>query len=224
MNFESVTNDDEYENCIQDARQIRSIDKSLFCPNFYYVFHAELEIHLNRYFIQRPREQWSLGFVDHNFLPPMYFLNVNLSTNQPYQIFRYPDHILKIVHNAKIKYCCRQCQYEWTTARGRAVFQAELPQENKYNILFAYLFTQICQKCLRDIEPCWYVDEATRVMKNICRILKENFYSNFQSSDDEDNYENQRLSVTKNSHQYNLCQACKNGSCFASNLQRKRKT
>jgi len=195
---------------------IESLDKSLFCPNFYYVFYAELELNLNRFFPINSREQWSLLFVDYNFMPP---ININ-NRNASIEIFRYQPHILTILHNAKIKYCCLHCQYEWTTARGRAIFQAEIPEINKYNILFGYLFTQKCGKCHRDIEPSWYLDEATRVMKNVCRILIENFYSDRQfflspsssSSSSEDDV--QRSSHMRDHHHRDLCRACQEGSCY----------
>lgn len=221
----------EYRQCIINARRIRSRDKSLFCPNFYYVFHAELELNLNRYFVRSPYEKWSLGFVEYDLLPPMYFRNVDLNTNEPFKLFWFPNDILKIVHNAKIKYCCRDCSREWTTARGRAVFQAERPQRNKMNVLFAYLFTQKCRECLRETQPCWYLDETTRVMRSICRILKDNFYSNRHfpsqdSSSDEDTESiliEQRASHMTNFHERKLCSACLAGSCFASNWEHKRK-
>lgn len=208
----------EYKMCLQEARGIIPLDKSLFCPNFYYVFYAEVEIHLNRFFTENSREQWSLLFVDYNFMPPIYLNENNFNRYESFQIFKYQPHILTIVHNAKIKYCCLDCECEWTTARGRAIFQAEIPEINKYNILFAYLFTQKCQKCRRETAPSWYVDEATRVMKNVCRILLDQFYSHRQlelSSSSEDDI--QRLSDMKDHHQQDLCQACQEGSCYASN-------
>ncbi|CAF1062670.1 unnamed protein product [Adineta ricciae] len=229
MNINPIINDTEYQKCIINARRVRSIDKSFFCPNFYYVFHAELEINLNQYFSQSSRERWSLGFVDYDLLPPMFFRDVDLNTNEPFKLFWFPDDILKIVHNAKIKYCCRDCSHEWTTARGRAVFHAERPIRNKVNVLFTYLFTQKCRECLQEIQPCWYLDETTRVMRNICRILKDNFYSNRQfssqdSSSDEDvelTLGEQRASRMTNFHERNLCSACLAGSCFASNWEHK---
>ncbi len=208
--------------CLQDARGIRSSDKSLFCPNFYYVFYAEVEIHLNRFFTENSRERWSLLFVDYNFMPPNYLNENNFNRSTSFQVFKFQPNILTIACNAKIKYCCLHCQYEWTTARGRAIFQAEIPEINKYNILFAYLFTQKCRKCRREIFPSWYVDEATRVMKNVCRILLDEFYSHRQlessssssSSSSED--DTQRSSDMRHHHQQDLCQACQEGSCYAS--------
>jgi hypothetical protein len=193
------------------------LDKSLFCPNFYYVFYAELEINLNRFFPTNSNEQWSLLFVDYNFMPPIY-INNNIHTSV--LTFYYQPHILTILHNAKIKYRCLHCQHEWTTARGRAIFQAEKPETNKYNILFAYLFTQKCQICHRDTEPSWYVDEATRVMKNVCRILIDHFYTDRQflsspssSSSSEDEFV-QRSSHMRDYHHRDLCPACQVGSCY----------
>ena len=218
----------EYANCINDAQGIHPLGKSLFCPNFYYVFYAELELNLNRYFLGNFREEWSLLFVDYNFMPP-----VSINRHKGYHAFYSQPHLLTILHNAKIKYRCLDCHYEWTTARGRVKFQAEIPQENKHNILFAYLFTQKCQICRREIQPSWYLDEVTRVMKNVCRILMDYFYSyrpfitssssptpSSSSIDYEFEFEeersDQRASDMRNHHYQHLCQACQEGSCYAS--------
>lgn len=154
---------------------------------------------------------------------------VSMNRRKGYHAFYSQPNLLTILHNAKIKYRCLDCHYEWTTARGRVKFQAEIPQENKYNVLFAYLFTQKCQKCHQEIQPSWYLDEVTRVMKNICRILLEYFYSSrslLTSSptpssssiehEDEDERIQQRASDMKNHHYQHLCQACLEGSCYAS--------
>ncbi len=221
----------DYQQCIQDARPIECLDKSLFCPNFYYVFYAEMEINLNRFFSRNSPEQWSLLFVDYNFMPPINMNMNHFNIRRTAQIFYYEPHILTILHNAKIKYRCLDCQHEWTTARGRAIFQAEIPEINKYNILFAYLFTQKCQKCRRDIEPSWYLDEATRVMRNVSRILIDRFYSHRRfplspsisssSGDEEDEEEDfvQRASHMRDHHHRDLCRACQEGSCYASHWQ-----
>ncbi len=201
---------------------IEPLDKSFFCPNFYYVFYAEMEINLNRFFTRNSREQWSLLFVDYNFMPPVNVNDNHFNRRTPVQTFTYQPHILTILHNAKIKYRCLHCVHEWTTARGRAIFQAEIPEINKHNVLFAHLFTQQCQKCRRDIEPSWYLDEATRVMKNVCRILIDKFYSHRQfllsssssSSSDEDDM--QRASYMRSHHHRDLCRACQEGSCYSS--------
>lgn len=174
INFSSSILD--YNKCIKDAHMIESDDKINFCPNFYYVFYGELELNLNRYFSENCCEQWSLLFIDYNFMPP-----VHINDHRSFEIFQPERHILTILHNAKIKYSCLYCQNEWTTARGRAIFQAEIPQTNKYNVLFAHLFTQKCQICHRDIKPSWYLDEATRVIKNVSRILIDIFYSQRRS-------------------------------------------
>ena len=206
----------DYQLCIQDAQTIESADKSLFCLNYFYVFYAELEINLNRYFTQNSREQWSLLFVDYNFMPP-----IHLNMNKSIQPFFYTPNILTILHNAKVKYCCLDCSYEWTTARGRAIFQAEIPETNKYNILFAYLFTQKCQRCHQETKPSWYLDEATRVMKNVCRILLNKFYwlpSSSSSSSSEEDFD-QRASDMSSHHHRELCSACQEGSCYASHWQ-----
>jgi len=209
----------DYQTCVQNGNMIQSSDKSFFCPNFYYVFYAELELNLNRYFTISSREQWSLLFVDYNFMPPVNINNDNFNEDRSILVFKYQPHILTILHNAKIKYCCLPCQNEWTTARGRVIFQAEVPEINKYNVLFGYLFTQKCRICHRDTEPSWYLDEATRIMKNVCRILIENFYSNRQlllsspsSSSEEDDV--QRASHMRNRHHRDLCRACQEGSCY----------
>lgn len=219
----------EYEECINEARTIRRIDKSLFCPNFYYVFYAELEINLNRYFREDSLEQWSLLFVDYNFIPPLL-----IDPYKQYQAFYSQSNLLMILHNAKIKYRCLDCCSEWTTAQGRALFQAEIPQRNKYNVLFAYLFTQKCRLCRREIQPSWYLDEATRVMKNVSKILLEHFYSQrqfassptpscssseYSQEEEEEESSKQRTSRMTHHHHYHLCQACLEGSCYASGCQ-----
>ncbi|CAF0843537.1 unnamed protein product [Adineta steineri] len=221
MNLLKIDNEHEYQTCIQNAQTIETSDKSLFCPNFYYVFYAELEIHLNQFFSQNEREQWSLLFTDYNFMLP-----ISLDTDAPYKVIRCPFERVTILHNAKIKYCCKNCKTEWTTARGRVIFQAEIPQVNHYNILFAYLFTQKCRQCYQEILPCWYLDEATRVMKNVCRILREEFYSHqylkaLHSEEIDDGQ--QRQSYTREHHQQNLCLACQQNSCYASYLQQQRR-
>ncbi|CAF1135671.1 unnamed protein product [Rotaria sordida] len=43
--------------------------------------------------------------------------------------------------------------------------------------LFTYLFTQKYQICRRNIEPLWYLNETTQIMKHVCPILIEKFYS-----------------------------------------------
>ena len=210
-------------------------DKILFCLNSYLVFYAELEININRFFTQNSREQWSLLFVDYNFMPPVYIHNTKLNPKTSAQRYFFQPHILTILHNAKVKYCCLSCRYEWTTARGRAIFQGEKPEANKYNVLFAYLFPQKCQICRKDTEPSWYLDETTRVMKSVCRILNEEFYSDRQflsppssssssSSLDQEEECEQRFSAMRNSHPQHLCRACQQGSCYTSQwfYQRKR--
>ena len=221
----------EYQMCINQARTIRRVDKSLFCPNFYYVFYAELEINLNRYFPDNSVEQWSLLFVDDNFIPL-----VKIDPFKQYQTFYSQPNLLMILHNAKIKYRCLDCHHEWTTAQGRAIFQAETPQMDKHNVLFAYLFTQKCRLCHHETKPSWYLDEATRVMKNVSRILIEQFYSQRQLAtspspsssssefheeieEEEEERSNQRTSHMKHHHYYHLCQACLEGSCYASGWQ-----
>jgi hypothetical protein len=187
-----------------------------------------LEINLNRFFSEQSREQWSLLFVDYSFIPPNYY-NYKSYTYKTAEIYFFQPHILTILHNAKIKYRCMDCHYEWTTARGRAIFQAEIPAINKYNVLFSYLFTQKCQICHQDVKPSWYLDEATRVMKDVCHILNRYFYYNRQfqlphlpDSSSEERHE-QRLSSMKEPHRQNLCRACQEGSCFTSHHQHYRK-
>jgi hypothetical protein len=151
-------------------------------------------------------------------MPPIYLNNHHSSV----QTFFYQPKILTILHNAKIKYCCLNCQYEWTSARGRAIFQAEIPESNKHNILFGYLFSQKCQKCHQETQPSWYLDEATRVMKNVCRVLLNKFYSilpsSTSSSSEEEDFD-QRTSDMRNHHHRHLCRACQEGSCYASHWQ-----
>lgn len=139
------------------------------------------------------------------------------------QVFTYFDKLI-IYHNAKIKYSCENCLNEWTSARGRAIFQAEYPQENKYNILFVNLCTQQCKRCRHEIQPSWYLNEIVRVMKNIARLLIEHFYSNqsFElprspSSLSSENETQQRQSRTRGHHQKHLCRPCQLGCCFGSN-------
>jgi hypothetical protein len=215
----------EYQRSVQDARQIKCLDKSLFCLNFYYVFYAEIEINLNRFFTENLLERWSLLFVDYNFMPPIYDYDINIDINNSAQLFTFQPNILTILHNAKIKYCCLKCHYEWTSARGRVIFQAERPEMNKYNILFAYLFTQKCQICRQETEPSWYLDEVTRVMKSVCGILTDKFYSDRQfslpsspTSSSEKEYV-QRSSDMRNHHHEDLCRACQEGSCYPSRRQ-----
>ena len=207
---------------------MNNYDKRIICPNFQYVFHAELQIHLNWNFTNA-WERWFLYFEPIS-LPPGWNYNPNLDTSQSVQAFRFPPDKLIIYHNVKVKYRCLNCRHEWTSARGRAIFQTEVPQLNKYNFLFAHLSTQQCRYCNREIQPSWYLKESTRVMKNICRILIEEFYSgrgfslprpsspSSSSTSSEENH--QRKSQTKGHHYRNLCPACRQGCCFGSHRHR----
>jgi len=203
---------------------VNNYDKNIICPNFKYVFHAELQIHLNWNF-SNILERWFLYFEPIS-LPPGWNYDPNMDDSESAQTFRFPPDKLIIYHNAKIKYRCLNCRHEWTSARGRAIFQAEVPQRNKYNFLFAHLSTQECRFCRREIEPSWYLREATRVMKNVCRILIEEFYSNRafalprppSPSSEEEN--KQRKSQTKGHHYRNLCPACREGCCYGSHRRK----
>jgi len=213
----------EYQQCVTAARSLNTTEKRIICPKTKYAFHAELEIHLNCNF-SNPFERWILYFTDVS-LPPGCNYNSNMANQMSAQVFTvFPDKIV-ICHNAKVKYSCRTCSNEWTTARGRAIFQAEYPQINKYNILFINLCTQLCQNCRQEIQPSWYLSETVRVMKSVARILIERFYSNrsFElprptspSDNDDDDEIQQRQSRTRGHHQINLCPSCQRGYCFDS--------
>jgi hypothetical protein len=202
----------DYQTCVGQARLVNNLVKNVICPNFTYVFHAELEINLNWNFTNHS-ERWYLYFEDIS-LPPGWNYDSNMNDNTSAQVFTY--------HNAKIKYRCEDCPNEWTSARGRAIFQTEAPRINKYNFLFVNLCTQQCRLCGRKIQPSWYLNEATRVMKNVCRILIERFYSQRHfalssppsSSSEEGNA--QRQSHPKSPHRKDLCPACQRGCCFGS--------
>ncbi len=215
----------DYQTCVRNARKVNNFDKHIICPNFKYVFHAELEINLNWNF-HNFFERWFLYFTDIS-LPPGCNYDPNMNDSDSAQVFMYSPDKLIIYHNAKIKYRCLNCSNEWTSARGRAIFQAEIPRINKYNFLFANLCTQQCRFCQNEIQPSWYLNEATRVMKNVCQILIERFYSNRQfelsrpssSSSSSSSFEagnGQRMSQTKGHHHRNLCPACRRGCCYGS--------
>jgi len=152
-----------------------------------------------------------------------------MDDSNPAQVFTFPPDKLIIYHNAKVKYRCLNCSNEWASKRGRSIFQAEIPRINKYNFLYVNLCTQQCGFCREEVEPSWYVKEATRVMKNVCRILIERFYSHRQfplprlpsSSSEEGN--NQPISQTKGHHCRNLCRACRQGCCYGSHRQYQRR-
>ncbi len=201
-------------------------DKNIICPNFKYVFHTELQIHLN-WNLKNFWERWFLYFEIIS-LPPGWNYNPDLDHSISVQAFRFPPNKLFIYHNAKVKYRCFDCRHEWASARGRAIFQTEVPQLNKFNFLFVHLCTQQCRYCSREIQPSWYLNETTRVMKNVCRILIEQFYSDRQfvlpklssssSEEEEENY--QRKSQTTGHHYRNLCPACREGCCFGSHRRK----
>lgn len=213
----------DYQTCVRRARSVNNDAKQIICPNYHYVFYAELEINLN-WNIQQWFERWYLYFTEIS-LPPGCNYDPNLDETGSSQVFLYAPDQLIIYHNAKTKYRCKNCSNEWTSARSRAIFQAEIPQINKYNFLFVNLCTQQCRYCKREIQPSWYIYESTRVMKNVCRILIEKFYSNqhFQlprlaspssSSSEEENQ--QRRSKTIGHHCRDLCVACQRGCCHGS--------
>jgi hypothetical protein len=191
------------------------------------VFHAELEINLNSNF-HHLLERWFLKFTEIS-LPPGCNYDPNMDDSNSAQVFTFPPDKLIIYHNAKVKYRCLNCSNEWASKRGRSIFQAEIPRNNKYNFLYVNLCTQQCGFCREEIEPSWYVKEATRVMKNVCRILIERFYSNRQFalprspsfSSEEGN--NQPISQTKGHHCRNLCPACRQGCCYGSHRQYQRR-
>ena len=212
---------------MRQARLVGNLVKNVICPNFTYVFYAELEINLNWNFTN-PEERWCLYFEDIS-LPPGWNYDPSVDDSISVQAFTFPPNHLIIYHNAKIKYRCIECQNEWTSFRGRAIFQAETPRMNKYNFLFVNLCTQQCRYCRKEIPPSWYLKEATRVMKNVCRILIEHFYSQQHfslptppspSSDEEDK---QRKSRSAGHHRQDLCRACQRECCFGSHRRQKRR-
>lgn len=208
----------DYQTCIKQARLLNNYDKIISCPNFKYVFHAELEINLNWNF-HNSLERWHLIFTEIS-LPVCFYNDFDKDDHSPVLVFNYPPDKLMIYHNAKIKYRCLDCRNEWTSARGRAIFQLEFPSVNKYNCLFVSLCTQQCRRCHRYIEPSWYVCEAARVMENVCRIIIDKFYShqNFKLSIDQEFFTvkeyPQRASQPHGRHQKELCQACREGYCY----------
>ena len=203
----------DYQTCVQQARRITDDERLLICPNYRFVCHAELEIHLNS-FLNNPAERWLLYFEKIS-LPPG--SNPHLTHSQSFQVFDFPPDKLIIYQNSKMKYLCTVCNHQWASARGRMIIQSEYPRMNRYNFLYLYLCPQQCRHCQREIEPCWYLDEAKRVMKNIGRILLERFYSD-RVLDIESLFsmEEQRQSHTRGHHQRNLCPACRTGFCYDS--------
>ena len=152
--------------CVRRARLVNNLDKQALVPNFKYVFHAELEINLNWNF-NNNLERWCLYFT-HISLP----LDSNddiivLNDCTSFQLFLFRRDILLIHHNAKTKYCCLTCQNDWTSARGRAIFQAQYPRNFMFNFLYVSLCTQQCRLCNQEVQPSWYLNEVTRVMKNV---------------------------------------------------------
>jgi hypothetical protein len=217
----------DYQTCVRAASLVNNFEKNIICPDYRYVFHAELEINLNCNF-NNISERWILCFTEIS-LPPGWNYDPNIKDSKSAQVFTFPPDILIIYHNAKIKYRCLTCRNEWTSARGRMIFQAEIPRRNKLNILFVKLCTQQCRFCRREIQPSWYLNEGTRVMKNVCRILIERFYSDRafalprppSSSSEEEN--EQRMSRTTGHHHHNLCRACQQGWCFGSHRRYQRR-
>lgn len=204
----------DYRTCLQDARLVNCERKKVICPNFKYAFHAELELHLNCYFAD-PRERWSLLFTD--ILPPpalQHPIDENEFNSAP--VSRFYNSLFFIYHNAKVKFCCEFCGHEWASARGRALFQTSIPAENTYNVLFVDLFRQRCQRCRREIEPSWYLEEVVRVMQETSRILIRRFYAarNFPLVQFPPRPIVQRRSQTQGPHLSRLCQACQQGLCL----------
>ncbi|CAF3545889.1 unnamed protein product [Rotaria sp. Silwood1] len=218
----------DYQASVHQARSVDNLDKNIICPNFTFVFHAELEINLNWNFYDS-LERWCLYFIDFP-LPIGWNYNLDMNDCTRVQVFLYPHDKLLICQNVKIKYRCLNCVNEWTTARGRVIFQAEVPRFGKYNILCVNLCTQQCRLCGREIRPSWYLNEATRVMKNVCRILIEQFYPDrnftlpiFQYSSSSEEELQQRRSQTHGPHYQHLCQACREGYCYGSYRQHQRR-
>ncbi|CAF3747136.1 unnamed protein product [Rotaria socialis] len=220
MASSNILAEKDYQTKVLQARSLDNFDKNIICPNFTYVFYTELEINLNWNF-HDPMERWYLLFAEIS-LPICCAKKINENNHTPVQVFVYPPNRLIIYHNAKIKYRCLNCINEWTSARGRAIFQTEIPCTNKYNCLFVNLCTQECRLCRRNIQPSWYLCETTRVMKSVCRIIIEQFYSNrnfplpiHQNSSSDERFI-QRASQTNGRHHENLCQACREGYCYDS--------
>ena len=207
------------------ARRVTNDVKNYICPNYQFVCYAELEIHLNSY-LTNPFERWLLYFEEIS-LPPG--CNLHLNDRQTVQTFDFPPNKFIIYHNSKMKYFCDNCGNRWTTARGRTIFQSEYPQKDKYNFLYLHVSTQQCRFCHRIIQPLWYLHEATRVMKSICRIFRERFYSDrvfvlppsssSSSSEEEKELQQQRGNRATGQHQRDLCSACRHGYCFDSHRQ-----
>lgn len=169
-------------------------------------------------------ERWCLFFAP-IFVPIDLKCNRILSEYSEVQLFFVASDKMIIYHNAKMKYRCLHCMNEWTTARGRITFQAETPKVNKYNFLYVNLCTQHCRLCGTEIEPSCYLNEVTRVMKNICQILIEQFYPNRNfvlplppSSTSEEDF-GQRIKQPRGPHQQHLCRACREGFCYSSTSQ-----
>ncbi|CAF4597425.1 unnamed protein product [Rotaria socialis] len=209
MASSNILAEKDYQTKVLQARSLDNFDKNIICPNFTYVFYTELEINLNWNF-HDPMEQWYLLFAEIS-LPICCAKKINENNHTPVQVFVYPPNRLIIYHNAKIKYRCLNCINEWTSARGRAIFQTEIPCTNKYNCLFVNLSTQECRLCRRNIQPSC-----------VCRIIIEQFYSNrnfplpiHQNSSSDERFI-QRASQTNGRHHENLCQACREGYCYDS--------
>lgn len=203
----------DYQLCIEQARSIINDEKQIICPDYRFVCHAELEIHLNS-ILTNLADRWLLYFQEIS-LPPGW--NSHVTYSQPIQVFDYPPDKLIIYQNSKMKYSCANCNYQWASARGRMIIQSEYPRMNKYNFLYLHLYPQQCRYCRREIPPCWYLDEATRVMKNVCRILLERFYSNRILNIEALVFnEEQRRSYARGPHEENLCSACRIQCCFDS--------
>ena len=196
----------DYQRCLQDGQTISCEEKVLICPNYRYVFHAEFELQLNSFF-PNPTERWYLVFQE---IIPLVPFN-DIQSNSTVQCVHNKYYIS---HNAKIKYCCRNCAKEWTSARGRILFLINLPLFIPCNILYVNVCSQRCQLCGYEVFPSCYLDEATRVMKETCRLILQTFYFyRFPQLEPVENSE-QRVSHMRGHHQRHLCQACQKGTCL----------
>ncbi len=126
-----------------------------------------------------------------------------------------------------LTFCCQRFQNSAKdTKRSCPQIQLFLTRDRPFSQL-DHVICEHPQRCRRDTEPSWYVDEATRVMKNVCRILIDQFYSHRQlrstssssSSLSSDEEFVQRSSAMRTHHPQDLCQACQEGSCYNSNRQ-----
>ena len=198
----------------------------IICSQFNYVFYAELELNLNRYFIDDRSERWSLLFIDESIASDFHWRDRGMQMTSSRTLSPSGSSALTMYENAKIKCRCWRCSHEWASARGRILFRAERTEPKTGNILFVHLFSQICQMCWTKVVPSWYIDEIVRVMNKTCRVLIGRFYPNRSFTRpalqalSEDGNTRQRTSHMTRRHEPHFCRACQQDSCFMNNSNR----